>query len=1050
MTQFGQPGNLQAARPHIPLMFGRLAGVVLCLAALAGCSDTVVQGPDTQSDSQVPADTATPDSKTDTAKVDTADPDAKPTDTDPGDTDSGDSGDGEPADAADSLDDTIEDTVELDGGDGESTDAVATDTALPDSSPDSTPDTTSPIVPGVFATACSTNGDCVNSCAVGATCEAGTCKYTVKSNACLYDLGGGQVECMGVGDISTKKPCLACQMGPKTAAVTSNLWLRRLDGPGEGVDIVDIFKTGLTWNYSKVRSMSGGTSLYFGDPAKVTYNNNKQVGGTATLPTVKVPNKPGLLPKLNFWLWLATEKAPGDDLLTVRVLGGETPVKVWTSDTIGGSTGGVWLRIAIELKDYVGQSVQFQFAFETKDGIANAYEGVYVDDVAISTGCCANVAECDDGNACSTDLCQDGEGGVPVCTHSAKADCCSTNAQCSDGKPCTLDLCSGPGGTCTHSDVPNCCLADSDCDDKNDCTFDQCPAAGGSCTHANTCCKTDAECAVNDPCKKGICASGICAEVNLCCAFESECDDQNPCTGDACDKGKCLHTALSVPGCCAPSLLNSVFSGSDEGFTTISTKPELGWTYKELANAHSAPGALHMGNLSAATMSVPNSPTWKVTAVSPTFTVLAGKETTLSFWAFAPSGAYSSYTLRAYALVDGSELTFVNISGFTLANTWKQYTFDLTPLGGKSFDVRFEYKPSTASGTTTGPGMYIDDISVSSTCKAKPCASAANCPVTGLSCLTGVCSDGVCSYANNCCTGNGDCNDNNLCTTDSCGSSKLCSFAPIKGCCMGPGDCNDNNACTENVCPGPGGQCNNPAIPGCCLSSAQCDDKNACTVDSCISNKCVNQNSCCTADKDCADGETTCTIDKCVNSKCAHTPTGAPGCCQPDVWSNDFDGGDIKGITLNNSAGPSKGWQLTTAQPSAISKTAPGVLYYGDTNAGNFDFGATNGTATTPKVQLPADTPSKLTFDVYMDTESSTSYDNLTVTVLVGTQKLTAFTKNASGFSISNWYSATFDLANYKGQEVQVQFKFDTGDSVGNSGKGVFIDNLKLTTNCGG
>ncbi len=1050
MTQVGQTSTAQAATSRRFLSARQVVGgALMALALLAvGCGDTTkaTTAADSQSDAAV-ADTGADA----TGTGDAIKPDTAPGDTPTADADAGDQLGDASLDVTDVVDsDTdLADTDTLDDG-SDAIEDTAPDTK-PDATPDSSPDVVTPIVPGVSLSTCVSNTDCINSCAFGATCDAGNCKYTVRTNACLYDLGGGQVECLGIGDVSTKKPCLACQMGPKVAAVTSNLWIRRLDGPGEGVDIVDIFKTGLTWNFSKVRSMSGGTSLYFGDPAKSTYNNNKQVGGTATLPGVQVPNKPGLLPKLNFWLWLSTEQLAGDDLLTVRVLNGDTPTKVWTSDAIGGTTGGAWQRISIELKDFIGQTVQFQFAFETKDGTANAFEGAYLDDVAIGTGCCASLAECDDGNACSTVACQDGDTGLPVCSHATKAACCSSNNQCDDSKPCTLDLCSGPGGVCSHSDLPNCCLSDSQCDDKNDCTLDQCPIAGGNCSHQNTCCKSDAECAINDPCKKGICASGTCADVNLCCSFDSECDDFNPCTSDACDKGKCLHNALAVPGCCAPQVVNAVFSGSDEGFSTVSDKAELSWLYQDTALAHSAPGALHMGTLTGAALATPNSPTWKVTAVSPTITILPGKETSLSFWAYAPTTAFSSYTLRAYATVDGSDVNFATVSGYTLVNTWKQFTYDLTPLGGKSFELRFEYKPSTSSGSTTGPGIYLDDVSVTSTCKAKVCTSAAGCPVVGLACLTGVCSDGTCGYANNCCASSGDCNDNNLCTTDTCGSSKLCSFAPIKGCCMGPGDCNDGNACTDDVCSGPGGQCSNPAIAGCCLSSAQCDDKNVCTADSCVGNKCVNQNTCCSADKDCDDGEVICTIDKCVSTKCVHTPTGVAGCCLPDVWVNDFDANDAKGMTFNNAFGPSKGWQITTAQPSGLAKTAPGVLYYGDTAAGNFDLGSANkGTALTPKVLLPANTPSKLTFDVYMDTELSGSYDNLTVTVLVGSQKLTAFTKSASGFNISTWYSVSFDLANYKGQEVQLQFTFDTVDSFGNSGKGVFVDNLKLTTNCGG
>lgn len=974
--------------------------------------------------------------------------------------------DGKASDSSDAIDGQGEDTADSGASDDvadadplkDSQDDGDADTGSTDSggsevsAVDASPDTASPIVKGEYPSTCATAADCINGCsAPGSSCDAGKCKFTLKPGACLHDIGGGKVECLGAGDTSAKTPCLACQVGPKGAVMSANLWIKNLDAVGEGVDILDIYKTGVTWNYSKKRSISGGAALYFGDPVKATYNNNKQVGGTATLPKADVPDKPGLKPKLGFWLWLDTEETAGDDLLTVLVLDNGTPTKVWTSDAIGGSTNGAWQRISVEIGQFAGKNVQFQFAFETKDGALNAFEGAYIDDVAIATGCCASNAECDDANACSTDVCKPDNTGNPVCSHDTKADCCSTAADCDDKKPCTLDLCSAPGGTCSHSDLPNCCLSAADCDDKNDCTADTCPAAGGSCKHQNTCCKSDSECATGDPCKKGVCAGGSCAYTDTCCSLDEDCDDFNPCTKDACDKGKCAYTAAAVPGCCAPNILTSSFAGNDEGFQTVSEKPELSWAYLDLANAHSAPGALHMGLPSGAAMNVANTSLWKVTTTTPAFTVLQGKETTLSFWAYAPAGAYTSFTLRAYATIDGTDINFANISGFTILNAWKQFTFDLTPLGGKSFAVKFEYKCSSSFGNTTGPGIYLDDVTVLTTCKSKACTSVANCPTTGVTCLAGVCSDGACSYANSCCKDASECNDNSLCTADTCTGSK-CAFTAIKGCCMGPGDCNDNNACTTDVCPQPGAQCSNPAIPGCCLSSAQCDDKNACTVDYCIGNKCQNNTLCCTADKDCDDGETKCTVDKCVSGKCTHAPTNAPGCCNPDVWVNDFDGGDPMGLTFSNSGGAAKGWQLTTKQPTGLAKTPPGVLYYGDPNTGNFDFGANNGTATTQKILLPATTASKLTFDVFMDTEGGGegSFDDLYCYVLVNGQKVKAWSKSTSGFSIGAWFAASFDLTAYQGQEIQVQFTFDTKDSIGNGGKGVFVDNLKLTTNCGG
>ena len=65
--------------------------------------------------------------------------------------------------------------------------------------------------------------------------------------------------------------------------------------------------------------------------------------------------------------------------------------------------------------------------------------------------------DCDDGNPCTEDLCEPGEG-------------CVNNFLCDDGNDCTADSCT-EDGTCTHTAV----TAGDPCDDKIECT------SGGSC-----------------------------------------------------------------------------------------------------------------------------------------------------------------------------------------------------------------------------------------------------------------------------------------------------------------------------------------------------------------------------------------------------------------------------------------------------------------------------------------------------------------------------------------------------------------------------------------
>jgi hypothetical protein len=107
----------------------------------------------------------------------------------------------------------------------------------------------------------------------------------------------------------------------------------------------------------------------------------------------------------------------------------------------------------------------------------------------VDTGCDSD-AECDDGNACTTDTCN------------ADGSCSNGGVSCDDGNACTLDSCDAVSGcyseTITCNDGNNCTTDSCDpavgcstapvsCDDGNDCTIDTCNAADGSCTNVDQC-----------------------------------------------------------------------------------------------------------------------------------------------------------------------------------------------------------------------------------------------------------------------------------------------------------------------------------------------------------------------------------------------------------------------------------------------------------------------------------------------------------------------------------------------------------------------------------
>ena len=964
----------------------------------------------------------------------------------------------------DATDDTGDGAAPTDAGDG---DAAWSDTASEVTDADTPGDTGQPgdggkpgdadaavedvgaIGKSVHATACSSAADCSIPCASGA-CVQGKCSYVVKGNVCLTPYGSDQVACYGAGLADDVTPCLACAPQISAAKLSAVSGIAALNATGEGVAWEDTASGGIGWGYDSKRSVSGGASLYFGDPVLHTYANGKHVAGAATLPPLPVPQTAGVKPTASFWVWMDTEASAGFDFLVVNILDGAAKVPVWSSDPILGTTHGAWQRVTFDVSAFAGKKLTLQFVFDSVDAQVNAFEGVYIDQIEVSTGCCAAASDCDDGDACSADTCEAVASGVPGCLHTAKIDCCNTPAQCNDGLPCTLDLCPVAGGGCQHSAKVDCCMQTADCDDGDACTVDDCSGPGGACKHQNTCCKTDAECKSADSCFAGSCSAGQCVFQSVCCQKDDDCDDFNPCTKDACTAGKCAYTASTAPGCCAPTVLSASFDGSDGGFAIVpfavnGVVNNPTWYVKDTADSVGGKGVLAFGVEGAAAYSVAASGKPKATATSPYLTLLGGKEASLSF-SYRADTPSTSLTLRVAVEVDGADVTLISKGVNSGTTNWQTVTIDLSALAGKSFPVHFEVSYSSSFGNITNTQVYLDNVHVDSTCQPKKCAATAACaPSFALSCYTGVCSDGQCTWPYSCCDKDGDCNDNGLCTTDKC-VNKKCQFQPIKNCCMGAGDCNDGSACTIDSCAGPGADCQFAPIAGCCLTSAMCDDKIACTADACIKNVCSNVNTCCSVDKDCDDGETKCTTDTCVGQKCQHKPTGAAGCCNADTFSNDFDLGDAKGITFSGGAGAGKGWQLWLGSTQV--KSGTGVLYYGDPSTGNFDFGATSGGAKTLPILLAADVNSKLEFDLFMQTEQGPPYDALQVNLYVNGAKTQLWDKNSNGYTVGAWKTISIDLAKWIGQEVQIEFFFNTVDSIGNSGFGVAVDNLKVIAAC--
>lgn len=107
------------------------------------------------------------------------------------------------------------------------------------------------------------------------------------------------------------------------------------------------------------------------------------------------------------------------------------------------------------------------------------------------------------------------------------------------------------------------------------------------------------------------------------------------------------------------------------------------------------------------------------------------------------------------------------------------------------------------------------------------------------------------------CSTNADCDDGNLCTTNTCEA----------GICLTTNNnfgCDDNNACTFND------KCSNGICQG---TQMTCDDGIECTIDSCNNGICINDDTncaICNSNSECNDNNV-CTTDICAEGKCQYT-----------------------------------------------------------------------------------------------------------------------------------------------------------------------------------
>lgn len=529
---------------------------------------------------------------------------------------------------------------------------------------------------------------------------------------------------------------------------------------------------------------------------------------------------------------------------------------------------------------------------------------------------------CHDDNACTVDTCLGSDGcqqealdageciDGDACTvgdHCVAGLCTGTPIDCNDQDPCTDDSCDGLGG-CSYQ--PN----TADCDDGNACTVaDEC--ANGicsgfplqcDCTTDKDCaqfedddlcngtlfcdtaslpyqCRVDASTVVTCPPLQGesaLCNAAACASDTGACIVvpvpdQSPCDDNDPCTvTEHCQAGQCLGGI-------------AVNCNDGNPCTDDSCQPETGCMSTpnqadcEDGNVCTA-GDTCLDGICEAGPSVDcddGNPCTSDTCLPGQGCLHEATDGVCDDGNACTSGDHCQAGACTYDTLVACDDE--NLCTTDSCNPATGCTFALNSAPCNDDDLCTTGDHCHLGECIGGPPLPCQDNN--------PCTDDSCQPDTGCTFVpnTAACSDAsLCTVGDQCSNGSCvpgkliSCQDESVCTLDSCHPELGCQHVPLAG------PCDDGNACTlEDTCDG-----------GACISGLPlvCNDNNGCTDDSCAPESgCIfvpntsdcTDNDACTEGDTCANGScqsgqeldcddlNPCTDDGCnAQSGCTHTP----------------------------------------------------------------------------------------------------------------------------------------------------------------------------------
>lgn len=271
---------------------------------------------------------------------------------------------------------------------------------------------------------CDDDDPCTND-----ACAAGYCGFTP------LDCNDG-LDC--TGDTCDGGLCVHTPYGPLENGEIFNEGFEIDAGAWE----IDSSNAEVTWQLDSLNKKSGQNALYCGNKANGTYSYD--FGQTLASATKTFVLPPSNALSLQFFVLQDLQESGSCTYDVTRILVNGEQVLALCSNLTS------FTEQTIDLTTYAGQTVEVEFRFDTKDGVANGGLGVWLDDIRVLAespeGCCATQEQCTEGTGCNSQACLEDTWtcGVP-----------ESATVCDDADDCTLDACVADG-QCTHEAIEGC------------------------------------------------------------------------------------------------------------------------------------------------------------------------------------------------------------------------------------------------------------------------------------------------------------------------------------------------------------------------------------------------------------------------------------------------------------------------------------------------------------------------------------------------------------------------------------------------------------------